>query len=209
MEGVREPVHDVADDDARPVHRHHVEEVGAGRLALRDDLAPLIVVARGLPDVEFPLEHGARPQAADVGARDVMQPADARVATEGEHVPRASHVARVGLAVGLPPAEHEAGRGVHDLPDVGGDPATLLRREAEALGRQISLEHHRTGHVGPGHLLPVAEQFVHAACRVARLRAAHDHRHAVALGRQIANERPAQEARGPGQENVGIGAGGA
>jgi hypothetical protein len=205
VEGVGEAVHQIADDDARAMHRDRVEEVGRLGLRLGDDLAPLVIVARGLADVEFTLEHPAVPQPADVSAGDVMKPTDPGVTAESKHVSRAVHVAGVGLAVGLAAGEDQAGGGVHQLADVGGGPVPLLGRQAQPGGRKVAFEHHGAGDMGPGHLLPVTEQLVDAFRGVGRLARSDDHRHAATGGGQVTDERAAQQTGRSGDERIGIG----
>ena len=68
MEGVGETMHEITDDDARPVDSADLEMFRRAGSRLGKYLASLVVVARCLADVEFSLEDPPLPEAADVGA---------------------------------------------------------------------------------------------------------------------------------------------
>ena len=192
----------IADDDRRTVDRGRVEKIGRADEHLGLELRLFVDIAGRLAEVDVAFQDAAFPQAADIGRRYVVELPDARAAAEFQHPPRAFHVRKVRLAVGIVAAEDEAGGVVKDRRAVPLDPVQRAIVQTEIDFAEIAFQHDRPGQRGFQRQFPLPQQGLDALPRRFRLGRPNEHGHAASGQQTIAEQIGAQEPRGTGKKVI-------
>ena len=127
------------------MERRVVEEIGIADHEFRAEFADFVIVAVGLPHVEFGFENPPHALSADIGCRDVMKVADTGFTTEVEHPPRPVQIRFPRFLVRPQCMKREAGRVVHDGIAVASDPPPRGRIKSQVFGGQVAGKDHRPG----------------------------------------------------------------